>query len=175
VGLAFPGTAALFLSSCVITNLLSIQPHREPFIEAEYARYAAPGSATVRGQLAAFIEGEFRPGDRSDMELLPVTAYTTEMVQRVLVNGEVLSRATPALKKYRRVVETDAQGFFVFTGVPAGDYYLFGCVKWNAQPLYPEYDTYQWALERVHISAGQNLSLRVMENPGKGGLAGGTL
>jgi len=43
--------------------------------------------------------------------------------------------------------------------------------------LFPEYNQYQWGLERVHVGAGQNVSVRVTHNPGHGFavMAGGTI
>ncbi len=145
----------------------AVHPHRTPFNEADFTAYRAPGSGVITGQLVIFPD-HARYGDRSEIELLPVTPYTTEMVERELGNGERLFPANSALRKYVRITTADHLGNFAFTGLPAGEYYVFGQVEWNDQPLFDEYNQYQWGCERIRVGAGQTVHVQVTHNPGHG-------
>jgi hypothetical protein len=158
-------TAALSFPSCVIT-MLDVHPHQVPFDETEFAAYDRPGSGAITGQLAVVDpdNGRLRHGDRATVELLPVASYTTEMVNRQLGQGTRLFPADSRLKKYVRTTTTDHQGNFAFSSLPAGDYYVFGDVEWNDQPLFEEYNQYQWGCERITVRNGQVTRVMVSHN-----------
>ena len=68
---------------------------------------------------------------------MPVNAYTTEIMQRTVVQRENLQDPDPRFQKYVRQVETDGDGNFVFRNVPPGDYYVSCDVTYS----YPSYNT----------------------------------
>jgi hypothetical protein len=88
----------------------------------------------VTGQLICSYEGEDHPGQGTPVTLLPVTAYTKEMIDRELGDGVTLVPSDPRLKKYLRIVNTDDQGHFAFRGVPAGEYFVAPRNVSNSRP-----------------------------------------
>jgi hypothetical protein len=115
----------LFFASCVFTAFYRA-PHQVAFNEADFASYAGSGTASVTGQLICSYEREDHPGQGSPVTLLPVTAYTKEMIDRELGDGLTLGPSDPRLKKYVRITRTDDQGHFAFREVPPGEYFVAG-------------------------------------------------
>jgi len=153
---AFAVLLALLLTSCA---LWIPSTRHVPFNEAAFASYGPSGSGTVEGRIAVTDEddGALHVGANANLTLLPVTAYTTEMVEREIGNGEVLARSDARLRKFLRAATADDRGQFVFNNVPAGDYYLTGLVEWylgdDAQ--------YQWACEKISVEKGQTVRVSV--------------
>jgi hypothetical protein len=154
---------ALFLASCVFAGLIGV-PRRATFNEDDFASYAGPGTASVTGQLICSYEGEDHPGQGTPVTLLPVTAYTKEMIDRELGDGVTLTRSDSRLKKYIRITNADHQGNFAFRQVPAGEYFVAGEAGWDKA----NYELHQWACERVTVHKGQLLNIRVAHNPQHG-------
>ncbi|HEY3897976.1 MAG TPA: hypothetical protein VGM54_05140 [Chthoniobacter sp.] len=145
------------LSSCALVGA----PRRVPFNEADFATYRGTGSSTVAGQLVVTSDdGEKHIGDGTHVTLLPVAAYTKEMVDREIGNGDNLAPSDPRFRQYMRLVTTDGQGNFVFKNVPAGEYFVAGLGEWyvgdDAQ--------YQWACERVTVGKGQTVKIKLSRN-----------
>jgi hypothetical protein len=159
--LVFSASMMLTLPSCVGFDIVGV-PHQVPFNEAEFARYRAPGTGTVLGHLAIIGQDDHEPhlGDGCHISLLPVTSYTTEMVNREVANGQKLSASDPRLHKYLRFATADGRGNFVIPSVPSGDYYLTGLVEW---PVGDDFE-YQWACEKIHVGSGQTLQVQVSRN-----------
>jgi len=153
---------ALFLTSCLY-NVFYRAPPQVAFNEAALAGYAAAGTASVTGQLICTYEGEDHPGQGNPVTLLPVTAYTKEMIDRELGDGVTLVPSDPRLKKYLRFTRTDDQGNFAFRQVPAGEYFIAG----EATSMPPGGGDFvgQWACEQVTIHKGQKLNIRVTHDP----------
>jgi hypothetical protein len=161
--LLFAAGVAVCLPACALVAA----PHRTAFDETALAPYAA-GTATVSGHIVVKAEqdGQFHLGAGSHPTLLPVTAYTREMVERELGDGEILAASDARFKKYVRATTADDHGNFVFRNVPTGEYYLVGLVQWwDADD-----SQYQWACERIRVTAGQTLQIKLSGNvhhPGK--------
>ena len=142
-------------------------PRQVAFHEADFAAYRGPGTATVTGHLVVSTWDGVKVGSRTTVELVPVNAYTQEMVDTELVQGFRLSpEVDERFKKYARIVTTDKEANFSIQGVPAGHYFLLAEVDF----LPPASDEYmgQWALERVDVAAGQTLHVMLTHNPGRG-------
>jgi hypothetical protein len=141
---------------------------RVPFNEADFAAYRGAGTGTVAGQLAVTdTNGELHVGTRCDIELVPVTPYTQEMVEVELGQGLFLYPSVDSrFKKYARVMTADSNGNFVFRQVPAGQYFVCGEVDWLL-PASDDYDV-QWGLERVTVGKGQTVNVTVSHNPNHG-------
>jgi len=137
------------------------------FDEREFARYSASGSGTVEGQIVIRGEddGQRHVGSGSDLTLLPVTPYTTEMVDREIRNGENLTSSDTRLRKYLRATKADGNGSFAFRHVPSGEYYLTGLVSW----YFGEDTYYQWACEKITVREGQTVRLTVSRNVHRAG------
>ena len=153
---------ALFLTSCLY-NVFYRAPRQVAFNEAAFAAYGGPGTASVTGQLICTYQGEDYPGQGTPVTLLPVTAYTKEMIDRELGDGVTLVASDPRLKKYLRITRTDDQGHFAFRQVPAGEYFIAGEATWTP-PGGGDF-VGQWACEQVTVHKGQMLNLRVTHDP----------
>jgi hypothetical protein len=102
---------AVSLSSCTLVEGGRV-PRRVPFEESAFAGYGSAGSATVSGKLVVtssngtvHLADDGNAEDRLDgtfITLLPVAAYTREMVDRELGDGEYLAPSDPRLHKYVR-------------------------------------------------------------------------
>lgn len=157
---------ALLLSSCAFSGFVN-SPRQVRFDESEFAAYRGPGSGTVTGQLAVrSSNGAEHVGNFGGsiagvpVTLIPVTAYTKEMVEREIGNGENLGASDPRLEKYVRVTKTDGNGDFVFNQVPEGDYFVSGLSEWVE---YGELK-HQWACERVAVGNGQAVRVKLSRN-----------
>jgi hypothetical protein len=122
-------------------------------------------------------DGERIAGKDRDVELVPVTPYTQEMVDVELGQGYFLSpSADPRFKKYARIVTANADGNFAFHQVPAGRYFVLGEVdRYNA--VFDNFEIH-WGLERITVGPGQTVHVTVSHDPnqGTGGVIGvGTL
>ena len=153
----------LLLSSCLLPLIIRAPPH-VPFNESEFAGYGAPGSASVSGQLVVSIEGTSYIGSGSSITLVPVTAYTQEMVDRELGNGALLVSADRRLKQYVRKTRADSNGNFTFQQVPAGQYFVAGLAGYTDITNDNTY-VYQWGFERVAVAKGQNIRIQLNRNP----------
>jgi hypothetical protein len=67
-------------------------------------------------------------GAANTVALHPVTGLTTGWYSKA-VQGIPLVAGNPYADDYRRTTVSDAEGRFEFNDLPAGDYYLLGCLK----------------------------------------------
>jgi hypothetical protein len=115
----------------------------------------------VTGQLVVTTaEGETHISDGTHVTLLPVTSYTKEMVDREIGNGENLAPSDPRFRPYVRLVTTDTHGNFIFDHLPPGDYFVSGLAEWS----FTDDFEYQWACERVTVSKGQTVRIKLSKN-----------
>jgi hypothetical protein len=165
-----PVVCALLLSSCALIDI----PHvarRVPFNEGDLAAYRGAGSSTVAGQVTvkSADDGETHIGAGTTVSLLPVTAYTKEMVEREIGNGEYLTASDPRFLPYVHIQNTDESGHFIFDHVRAGEYFVASQVEWS----FADDTSYQWACERITVGAGQTVRIKVskdIHHPDKPGL-----
>lgn len=102
------------------------------FDEAEYTPYAGTGTSTITGQ--AFLKtraGEVRLGAGNTVELVPLTPYTRERLNRATLGGQHLEPRDPRLAQYVRTTVADGNGNFEFRNVPAGDYVALCLITWE--------------------------------------------
>ena len=157
---------ALLFSSCAFSGFVN-SPRRVRFDESELAAYRGSGSGTVTGLLAVrSSDGAEHVGNFGGsmagvhVTLIPVTAYTKEMVEREIGNGENLGASDLRFQKYVRVTKTDPNGSFVFNEVPAGDYFVSGLGEWIE---FGEFK-YQWACDRVTVRDGESVRIKLARN-----------
>ena len=169
--------AVLILAICLPSCALAgggRAPRRVPFEESAFAGYGSAGSATVSGKLVVTSSsGTVHLADDGNEEdriagtfitLLPVAAYTREMVDRELGDGEYLAPSDPRFQKYVRLTRTDAEGNFVFKQITAGEYFVTGQVKGNSLDDF----SYRWAFERIKVRKGQSVKIKLSHNPQHG-------
>jgi hypothetical protein len=163
---------AFSLASCVFSGFAT-SPRRVAFDESEFADYRGSGSGVVTGLLAVRSSDGFeRVGNFGGsvagvhITLMPVTAYTREMVEREIGDGQYLGASDRRLQKYVRLTKTDGNGHFEFHQVRAGEYFVCGLAEWSVFGGFQ----YQWACERVTVGDGQTVRIKLSHNlrhPGK--------
>ncbi|HEY3837169.1 MAG TPA: hypothetical protein VGL72_11390 [Bryobacteraceae bacterium] len=159
-----PGCVVLLF---VATSCAIPMPRHVPFNEADFAAYRGPGTGTVVGKLAVSTDEGIKEGYSADIELIPVTPYTEEMVEVELGQGFVLMPpADSRFKKYARFAKADSHGNFVISQVPPGRYFICGEVDWL--PIAAEDYDVQWGLERITMGKGQTVNITVTHNPNHG-------
>jgi hypothetical protein len=104
--------------------------HQVAFNESAFKGLGGLGSATVTGRAYAVYGGNEHPANEESVELLPVNAYTTEIVQSSLLTGRGM-QSDPRLVKYRRAAASDSNGNFAIRHVPAGEYYVISVAEWE--------------------------------------------
>jgi hypothetical protein len=175
-------TLQIRLAALILTIFLSSYafagggraPRRIAFEESAFAGYGGAGSATVSGKLVVtssngkvHLAHDGNEEDRIDgtvVTLLPVAAYTREMVDRELGDGEYLAPSDSRFQKYVRLTRTDAEGNFVFKQIPAGEYFVTGQVKGNSLDDF----SYRWACEHIKVGKNQSLKIKLSHNPQHG-------
>ena len=106
---------ALLLSSCEIQRQVLFNP-------ADFPRAGLTGNGSVVGRAFVVMKDDSeRPVRNSTIDLAPVNAYFTEVVQVAFARNRKLSPGDPRAKRYVRTVPTDEEGNFEFHHLPAGD------------------------------------------------------
>jgi hypothetical protein len=155
---ALLAVAALSFSSCATTGL----QRNAAFNEAEFAHYRHPGSGSVTGQLVVTTaNGSTQVGTGNHVALFPVTAYTKEIVDREVGNGEYLQASDPRFLTYVKTATTDAHGNFAFNHLAAGEYFALGLAQWTEG----NGTQYQWASETVKVGGGQTSGIKLSHDP----------
>lgn len=129
---------ALLAGICVLSSCASA-PKPEPasakcpppvkreakFIPEQYAPYAGQGTAKINGRLCVKdTAGETKCLANQLVVANPVTDYSTEWFERHWSKGVFLEPPLPEARKHTRTVKTDAQGYFSFTDLKPGSYYV---------------------------------------------------
>ena len=140
-------------------------PRQVVFNEADYAQYAEPGTATIRGQ--AFLVqagGNVVKAAGREIALRPKTGYSEEWYARHIINNETLEPGDTRILKYIRTVNADADGNFQFENVPAGEYYVTCFLTWGAYTggygLSPQGG---WMVKRITVLPGSNIRVQLSE------------
>ncbi len=94
-----------------------------PFNEREFAGYDRRGSSSISGEAYFRTGGSVVLAAGSEVVLVPDTAYTRELWEPAR-SGRYRGVANfdPRYFKYRRSTVADSNGYFRFTGLPAGSY-----------------------------------------------------
>jgi hypothetical protein len=120
---------ALFaLLSCA--GCTTVSSHQVAFDESAFKGSNGSGSGTVTGRAYAIYDGNEHPASDETVEILPVNAYTTEIVQGSLLAGHEM-QSDPRLASYRRSTRSDSSGDFAVRHVPAGEYYVISAARWE--------------------------------------------
>jgi hypothetical protein len=107
-------------------------PHQVTYRDADFAAARGTGSGAVVGQAFATMEdNSVRYLENSSIDLQPVNAYTTEIIERRFARGENLMPSDPRYLRQGRSAPTDATGHFEFHGLPSGEYYVGSSVDWK--------------------------------------------
>lgn len=130
------------------------------FNEQEYAQYAYAGTGTISGQVMVRAEGgQTRPAEGSQVSLNPVTSYSTEWWNRTVVGGLNLRSADDREQKYLRTALTDAQGRFLFSDLPRGEYFVVAALNTAAAATGTSGPSNSLVGQRVHLTEGGKVDL----------------
>jgi hypothetical protein len=150
----------LFFSILLMTGCATIpSPRYAPFEESDLIAYSGSGDSTIIGQ--AFLKtrgGDVKYGAGNEVVLVPVTPYTQEIHDRVIINNERLEPPDQRYYKYRRTTIADGQGNFEFKNIPAGKYFLSCIIKWEVGGRYT-YTTGGTAHAGVSIKPGETIKV----------------
>lgn len=146
---------ATFVGGCAGTGL---NPHKRivEFDESEYVGTDRAGTATITGQAFLVFEadGSVAHGAGATVHLNPVTSYSTEWYQKAVVTSSAITDPDPRAAKYRREAIADADGRFVFHGVPAGEYYVTCPIAWSGY-------LWNYAYAKVVVHEGEKIDVVV--------------
>ena len=98
-------------------------------------------------------------GSHASLQLVPVTAYSTEYFNILFGGNKAYYQATPVenvdsgFRRHMRRTRADGNGNFEFPGVPPGEYYIYSQIVENRAGV----ALYQ----RVSITDGQKLKVDV--------------
>ena len=126
--------SVLVLSSCASTEKTvavegpSCPPpaRREVRFDAtQYMPYDGSGTARINGRVCVkTMAGKTKCLANQTVVLNPVTDYSTEWFERHWKGGTPLEAPHAEALKYNRTIKTDAQGYFSFTHLRPGSYYV---------------------------------------------------
>ena len=131
-------------------------PRNVAFNEADFAPYAAGGTASISGQ--AFLKtvgGDVKYGAGNTVFLMPHNSYTEETWNRALIRGENITPPDPQAERYTRQTTADGEGRFQFDNLAAGDYYVVCTIIWSVPTGYGLTPTGGYVGALVHLDAGQ--------------------
>ena len=119
------------------------------FPAAEYAKLEKHGSATLKGRLRyASSQYGLVAGKGETVSIAPATRYSAEAAE-VALAGKRIEPADPRAREYTHYAETDGQGYFEATGIPAGVFYVAGSVR------LPDGSRSPLILKQIEIGKGQ--------------------
>jgi hypothetical protein len=104
------------------------------FDAEEYAPYRAPGTATVCGTVLTGDGWGVKLARNQPVRLIPGTSYGAEEFEISRLGVPAVAQDARAKAAERRVF-TDDGGYFTFSGVPAGRWYLVAEVRWTGLGL----------------------------------------
>ena len=152
----------LVLASCVPNKTISMESDFDKS-EAAYVKNKGEniivGSGLIRKQSGGVVTCA-----GYDVELFPITKYSSEMMQKVYDNkakGYLASFYTvqnldTSYHIYKKTTTCDAQGGFKFRSIADGDYYLNSTVKWTVfNPQLGEMPQGGNLMQRVSVYGGE--------------------
>ncbi len=126
------------------------------FDPAEAAYAVKPGTGTVEGE--AFVRkfnGRIANAAGLAIYLVPVTPYTTELMQAV-ETGSGVTALSGELDDYARGLAADSKGRFKFERIPPGDYYLLTQMTWSERAGKETLTFYKGLVMQVTMAAGEH-------------------
>jgi hypothetical protein len=144
---------ALILSSCA-------QDHAVPFDAAAFARHSGTGTGIVTGtaSLTNAYNRVVTAGDSSaTIQLMPVNAYTDEIVEKSYKVIGRMSTSDPRFSKFVRETKPDDAGHFTFTHVPPGSYYVSSELSCTDPSTPDNTPLDRWIFKKISVANGQTV------------------
>ncbi|TDU23960.1 hypothetical protein C8E00_102460 [Chromohalobacter marismortui] len=119
------------------------------FPAEEYAKLNKHGTAVVKGRLR-YDSSQYGmvAGKGETVSIAPATRYSAEAAE-VALAGKRIEPADPRARAYTHYAQTDDNGYFEATGLPAGVFYVAGSVR------LPDGSRSPLILKQIEIGAGQ--------------------
>ena len=160
------------LGSMMLTSCASVAPAprflAEPtvaFNPDDVAWAAKSGENTISGNaLMRTVGGDAKTCAGLPVELIPEAPYARERITIIFGNlnegyfpTSYLTAPNPDPEYYRTVRRTvcDAQGNFLFEGIPSGSYYLTASVVWQIPMQYAAMVQGGQLMQRVSVTGGE--------------------
>lgn len=132
-------------------------PMVQKFNPEEFKPYMVKGTGKISGQ--AFLKtagGDVKFGAGNKVELIPMTAYMRERVERVMRRGERLEERDWRVINYQRETVADGNGNFEFTEIPPGEYVVYCLIQWQVSSGIYTLPTGDYAYGVVKIAEGES-------------------
>lgn len=154
---------AAVLSGCAAPQIIK---SNLPFDKAQAETLLKPGKNTIKG--SALIKqnmGTTVTCAGGDVELIPATKYAEDRITQIYGNatrgyrparGYKTEGADPDYMRLVRKTVCNAQGFFTFTDVADGDFFVFTAVQWRTNPYILDGGN---LMQRVSISGGKEVEI----------------
>jgi hypothetical protein len=120
----------------------------------EYADLEKTGNAALSGRLTLDTAAGSVAGDAQTVSVAPITTYSAEAAEQALA-GRSVAPADPRARAYTHTTRTDADGYFVLRGLPAGDFYV------SASLVDPSDGRRRIIIHQVSLSEGQHRELQL--------------
>ena len=134
-----------------------------PYNEKDWAAYEKKGASVITGQ--AFLKtrgGEVRYGAGETVTLIPVTSYTTELLQASMKRAKI-TNLDSRWENHNKETVADGNGNFEFNNIPAGDYLLQCDVYWQVPGQYGMETTGATIKKQVKVSDGEKIKVIMTE------------
>lgn len=136
-----------------------------PFNPLEIAWFGLPGHNTVRGSaVMRTVGGDVRTCAGLDANLIPDSVYARARFQEMYGNTErgllsarsgfAFDATDPAYVRASRTVTCDPQGFFTFSDLPDGSYFVTAKVIWGVRNRYFTEWQGGYLMQHVRVSGG---------------------
>ena len=145
----------LATAGCLRVQPVEVIPRHAPFVPSEYEPYDRPGTGSITGQ--AFLKtrgGEVRFCAGEPVSLNPVTTYSREWWNVVVLGRRELAPPDSRAERYHRTTIADAEGRFQFRNLPAGEYLAACYVEWEVPGARSLEATGGWAGAQVKVENG---------------------
>lgn len=146
---------ALAVTACVAPP--QTQKMNVAFDAGQFISFMGQGTSTVTGQ--AFLKtrgGDVKVGAGNQVELVPITPYIQERLDRATIKNEKLEPRDPGVLKFVRTTVADAGGNFEFKNVPAGKYAIYCEITWMVPGPYGGTTTGGIAYSVVTLKDGES-------------------
>jgi hypothetical protein len=158
----------LMATAAIFAMCSSCATHEVAFNEADFTGVLKPGSGTVKGQAFRTLKDDsfHVVNHRGIVRLMPVNAYTDEIVKKKYADARRMVKADPRFRRYVRKTHPDHNGNFTFQNVPPGDYYVSCHALWtypeteydaDNNPMETEVQDGQWLYVTVSVKNGQTV------------------
>jgi hypothetical protein len=154
---------AVALSGCATPQIIK---SNIPFDKAQAEALLRPGTNTIKG--SALIKqnmGTTVTCAGNEVSLIPATRHAEDRLTQIYgspqkgfrqARGYNADNANPDYLKLIKISTCNAQGFFTFSNVADGDFFITTAVVWRTNPYFLDGGS---LMQRVQISGGKEVEI----------------